>query len=412
LSEIWEFVLGWSEEELILLSLLISIPMSSTSFLESLLSLPDAQLQHSLTLANVHSVLLSLLSASNSTSTDRELLHQVVARLSLLPKGALDLTLLIVYVKAYYLENRGLVEEVLDDAFSTSLSLKQAFTKLVPAALERELSQKQEGGGYEALETLLILYLVAHRHLPAPSDSTTTRSILTNLDRLYTDLCDMNGDDSAFDQLRLLILSTFASLLTLPSYSLEQLDLTLQIAASLNDSRLVKGSELHLGISKDLGDRVQGQVGRIARGVKDSVGKLKKLAISDESSQGTIGKGKGKEQEDWIERVQRKAKLGGNASENIDESGLKTGESQNLAHDEEAELVTVSRGPFPPCDRSFDQFAVSSDLADDILYPRIITPSFNFLPSYRSAARFVSTIIDENSPFRSKREIGIGGFGE
>ncbi|GAA5993802.1 hypothetical protein JCM5350_007677 [Sporobolomyces pararoseus] len=359
--------------------------MSSTSFLEGLLQLPDAQLHHSLTLPAVHSVLLSLLS-TRSSSSDRELLHLVVSRLSLSTKGTLDLALLTVYIKSYYLDNRELVERVVDDAFSTSLSLKQTFTRLVPTALEQELS-RQSGGGrdFEALETLLTLRLAAQRHLqPKTEDELTTTSTMTHLDQLYTNLTQ-DETDPTLDPLRLLVLSTFASILTLPSYSLEQLDRTLRIAATLGNSRLVKDVETNLGVTKQLGVKVQGQVGKVAREVKDSIGKLKKSAAAGESQNGD-GKGKGKEQEDWIARVRRKASLG------VDESTLESGEFEDRGVDEEAEIVsTISsiQELLPHLSTAFLRIAIQ--------HPSF-RPSSTQTPISEVSERLVSALLENDLP--------------
>ncbi|GAA5963696.1 hypothetical protein JCM3765_003548 [Sporobolomyces pararoseus] len=358
--------------------------MSSTLFLEGLLQLPDAQLQHSLTLPSVHSVLLSLLS-TRSSSSDRELLHLVVSRLSLLLKGTLDLALLTVYIKSYYLDNRELVEKVVDDAFSTSLSLKQTFTRLVPTALEQELSRQSGGEQYEALETLLTLRLAAQQHFqPKKEDELTTTSTLTHLDQLYTKLT-RDENDAALDQLRLLVLSTFASILTIPSYSLEQLDHTLRTATTLDNSRLVKDVEKNLGVTKRLGDKVQGQVGKVAREVKDSIGKLKKSASAEEHQSGD-GKGKGKQQEDWIARVRRKARLV------VEENGIEVGEYEDGGVGEEAEIVsTISsiQELLPHLSTSF--------LRSAIQHPSF-RPSSTRTPISEVSERLVSALLENDLP--------------
>lgn len=67
---------------------------------------------------------------------------------------------------------------------------------------------------------------------------------------------------------------------------------------------------MYFRVSKELGERVQGQVGTVAREVKDSIGKIKKLGGRRDSQPSDDPKGKGKESIDWIERIQRRSKLG------------------------------------------------------------------------------------------------------
>ncbi|GAA5884169.1 hypothetical protein JCM16303_005952 [Sporobolomyces ruberrimus] len=378
--------------------------MSSTSFLESLLQLSDAQLQHSITLPQVHSVLVSLLS---SPSSDRELLHFVISRLSLLP-NTLDLSLLISYIKTYYPTNKRLVEKVLDDAFSSSISLKQLYSRLIPTTLEQELVHSHTSEpNYSSLETLLILQLAAHRHFPSPSptSSSTYLSILSQLSSLYSTLSLSLENDSTHDQLLLLILSSTHSLLTLPTYSLEQLDETLEksLSTSLNEPALLRDVEVYFRVSKELGERVQGQVGTVAREVKDSIGKIKKLGGRRDSQPSDDPKGKGKESIDWIERIQRRSKLGGNAQENIDETSLKTNEIDDQEEDVEmVSTISTIQELFP-------------HLSDAFLRKALRHPKYRGLASRdgkglgQVSERLVASLLEDDLPNDLKRSLENGG---
>ncbi|GAA5904289.1 uncharacterized protein JCM6883_006436 [Sporobolomyces salmoneus] len=357
--------------------------MSSTTFLEALLRLPDAQLSHSLVLPSVYPVFLSLLSSS-SNSPDRTLLHLLVSRLALLKPG-LDLNLLILYIKHFYVDNKGVVEKTIDDAFTNSLSLSQSFTRLVPQALLQELESAKEGD-CETVETLLLCQLIGHRYFTSSSLSLETiQSILTSLDRLYTNLDDGQEEETEpkHDQLRLLILSVSQSLLTLPSLSLDQLDSLLPFALSISfNGPLINHTERYLGISGTLGERVQGQVGRIARSVKDSIGKLKKLDNSSSEDASS--------EVEWVERVRRKARLGGNAEKRVDETSLRTGEKENENgdHYEEAQLVsTISsiQELFPHLSTSFLRLALDH-------------PTIKQQPLSQASEKLIGSLLENNLP--------------
>ncbi|GAA6024432.1 hypothetical protein JCM11491_001733 [Sporobolomyces phaffii] len=284
--------------------------MSSTSFLESLLSLADAQLEHALTLASVHPVLVALVAAGEGSarSNDRHLIHLVVQRAA---RVRPDLALVVAYVRAYYLTNQTAVRLVVDDAFATSLALKQTYAHLVPNALADVLVRPRCRRDETA--AALTLYLAASRHLSSGADAestTTTALLVPRLAALYATLAaaDNNNDDERDDELRLLTLSVTASVLTLPALSLDQLDRVLSTALALSDGDaggLIRDVERYLHVSDDVATRVHGEVGTVARRVKDSIGKLRKLGL------GPARKGKGRAQEeghgegerDWLERI-------------------------------------------------------------------------------------------------------------
>lgn len=273
-----------------------TVLMSATVFLESLLGLGDAQLHHAIKLDTVYPVLLSLTGATTpDTSLTRSLVHSVISRLARL--GQLDVHLLVVYVSSYYVENRQLVQAVVDDAFSSSLVLRQSLTRVIPDALARELELANTSNveGYDTLETVLKLQLVAHDHYEPSTKFELEDVLLPRLDRLYARLVRDDTDEKR-DCLRLLLLSACQSLLTLPTVSLEQVDGALGTALALAlDGPLVRDVERYLGLSNTLTDRVQGQVGRVARGVKDSIGRLKKLAAAAADD----------DDDDWVRRVKQ-----------------------------------------------------------------------------------------------------------
>ncbi|GAA5940035.1 uncharacterized protein JCM15063_001681 [Sporobolomyces koalae] len=260
--------------------------MSAQGVLDSLLALPPAQLQHAIAQPQVHSVVVSLL--SSDVVRVRQLVHLVISRLSTI-KGALDLPLLVLYIKHYYRSNSRLVKQVVDDAFATSLQLQQLYVRLIPATLEQELEDTNQFD-VDQLETILSLYLVASRHF-----TTISTAVLSKLDHLYSRRLDIN--DREHDYLRLLLVETFSSLLVNASSrnTLDQLHEALEsLALGQNPTLLTRHVEQTLHVSKHLSNNVQGSVGPVARHVKDLIGKLRKLDQDDLHVP------------EWVERIQKK----------------------------------------------------------------------------------------------------------
>jgi len=225
------------------------------------------------------------------------------------------------------------VKNVISIAFDSSPSLELAYSHLVPKAIEFEL-EKKDGQSYEALETLLVCFIAGNEFIASPPPS------IDSLNRLYTTLSTSSTPSSQVDQLRLTILTTLSTILTdSAATSLDQLESTLQTCLSLSSpSVLLQDLEQHLQISTELNKSVTGIVGDKARGVKDLIGKLRKI-----SSVGGGGKG---DSQDWIERIGRRNVLSGNAEKVVNDAGFektrRDGGDRELERSEsEAEVVSV-----------------------------------------------------------------------
>ena len=305
----------------------LPISMSEQHFLTQLLSLSNDKLSQSLSLGSIPPLLLQLLSCSSQ----RLLLHTLISRLSSL--SLLSLPLLITYIKHYYPSNQLSVKNVISIAFDSSPSLELAYSHLVPKAIEFEL-EKKDGQSYEALETLLVCFIAGNEFIASPPPS------IDSLNQLYTTLSTSSTPSSQVDQLRLTILTTLSTILTdSAATSLDQLESTLQTCLSLSSpSVLLQDLEQHLQISTELNKSVTGIVGDKARGVKDLIGKLRKV-----SSVGGREKG---DSQDWIERIGRRNVLSGNAEKVVNDAGFEKtrrdgGDRELERSDNEAEVVSV-----------------------------------------------------------------------
>jgi len=299
--------------------------MSERQLLEQLLSLADESLIHSISLASIHPLLIQLVTCS----TQRFLLHSLISRLAFLSQ--LDLPLLITYIKHFYPSNQSKVKNVISTAFDSNPHLERTYSQLVPKAIELELRNKQDGRGYEALETLLVLYIAGNEFIPSTPS-------LSSLDRVYTLLSTLPSPTPQSDKLRLTILTTLETILvSSASSSLDSLEQTLDSCLSLTSpSILLRDVERHLSISSELNKKVTGIVGDRARGVKDLIGKLRKSS-----------EGEGDDHDDeWIERIRRRQVLGGNAEFVVNDAGFghtqrDGGDYQLGVNENEAEIVSV-----------------------------------------------------------------------
>lgn len=297
----------------------------ASTLITKLLQLPDTQLITSIKSPPVYTVVTSLIVHSPEDSL-RQSLHQLIYRLVRLQ--ALDLPLLIVYTTHYYPLNQSLVENTINDAFNLDPNLATSTRQLLQQSIDSLHNLQHDPA---ALNHVLTLYL-------ATSTSTSFQDFnnppsMQLLNQIYSQLSNTASPES--DHLKLLLLTTTSQILLSPTSTLEELSFQIEPLLA-HSSSLGRDLERYLHISEDLLEsRVQGQVGEVARKVKDSIGKLKKNSTTSDSQD---------DGDEWIERIRRKKELGGNAEVVVedgitaDSNASKGGEDPNR----QAEIASVS----------------------------------------------------------------------